>query len=84
MFVAFATRAHHWYIASRPSHYVVLRNDVGLPPTKYEGFSCHQSIYGTHNILYSIQAISFALCHVYAAATRSVSIPAPVYCEFQH
>ncbi|KAF8891134.1 Piwi domain-containing protein [Gymnopilus junonius] len=27
----------------------------------------------------SIQAISFALCHVYARATRSVSIPAPVY-----
>ncbi|KAF8889797.1 argonaute-like protein [Infundibulicybe gibba] len=27
----------------------------------------------------SIQALSFALCHVYARATRSVSIPAPVY-----
>ncbi|KAF8888340.1 argonaute-like protein [Infundibulicybe gibba] len=27
----------------------------------------------------SIQALAFALCHVYARATRSVSIPAPVY-----
>jgi len=26
-----------------------------------------------------MQALSFALCHVYARATRSVSIPAPVY-----
>ena len=30
----------------------------------------------------SLQALSYALCHVYARATRSVSIPAPVYCEF--
>lgn len=28
----------------------------------------------------ALQALSFALCHVYARATRSVSIPAPVYC----
>lgn len=27
----------------------------------------------------TLQAFSFALCHVYARATRSVSIPAPVY-----
>jgi len=27
----------------------------------------------------SMQALSFALCHVYARSTRSVSIPAPVY-----
>lgn len=26
-----------------------------------------------------LQALSFALCHVYARSTRSVSIPAPVY-----
>ncbi|KAG6814787.1 hypothetical protein H0H93_012244, partial [Arthromyces matolae] len=26
-----------------------------------------------------MQVLSFALCHVYARATRSVSIPAPVY-----
>ena len=29
----------------------------------------------------SLQEISYDLCHVYAPATRSVSIPAPVYCE---
>ena len=42
-----------------------------------------------YNVLYdenkftpdSLQALSFALCHVYARSTRSVSIPAPVYCE---
>ena len=28
-----------------------------------------------------MQAMSFALTHVYARATRSVSIPAPVYCQ---
>lgn len=27
----------------------------------------------------SLQSLSFALCHIYARATRSVSIPAPVY-----
>ncbi|KAF9527970.1 argonaute-like protein [Crepidotus variabilis] len=27
----------------------------------------------------ALQSLSFALCHVYARATRSVSIPAPVY-----
>ncbi|RDX49272.1 argonaute-like protein [Lentinus brumalis] len=40
-----------------------------------------------YNVLYdennftpdSLQALSYALCHVYARATRSVSIPAPVY-----
>jgi eukaryotic translation initiation factor 2C len=29
----------------------------------------------------NLQAISYLLCHVYARATRSVSIPAPVYCK---
>lgn len=29
----------------------------------------------------ALQALSFALCHVYARSTRSVSIPAPVYCK---
>ncbi|KAH9842843.1 Piwi domain-containing protein [Rhodofomes roseus] len=45
---------------SRPSHYIVLENELGLPPDTY-------------------QRLSFDLCHVYASATRSVSIPAPVY-----
>lgn len=29
-----------------------------------------------------LQELSFVLCHSYARATRSVSIPAPVYCEY--
>jgi hypothetical protein len=28
-----------------------------------------------------LQQLSYALCHVYARSTRSVSIPAPVYCR---
>lgn len=31
----------------------------------------------------AMQALSFALCHVYARSTRSVSIPAPVYCTLK-
>ncbi|GJE90868.1 argonaute-like protein [Phanerochaete sordida] len=45
---------------SRPSHYIVLKNNAGLTTDQ-------------------LQQLSYALCHVYAAATRSVSIPAPVY-----
>ncbi|GBE81911.1 hypothetical protein SCP_0402850 [Sparassis crispa] len=29
--------------------------------------------------LVELQELSYVLCHVYASATRSVSIPAPVY-----
>ncbi|KAF7793222.1 hypothetical protein EIP86_004332 [Pleurotus ostreatoroseus] len=29
----------------------------------------------------ALQRLTYALCYVYARATRSVSIPAPVYCE---
>ena len=32
----------------------------------------------------ALQSLSFALCHVYARSTRSVSIPAPVYCKTLH
>ncbi|KZP28302.1 stem cell self-renewal protein Piwi, partial [Athelia psychrophila] len=37
------------------------------------------NIYG--NNLDVLQNLSFTLCHCYAKATRSVSIPAPMYCE---
>lgn len=29
-----------------------------------------------------IYQMAYHLCHIYASATRSVSIPAPVYCKF--
>ncbi|EGN96087.1 hypothetical protein SERLA73DRAFT_185621 [Serpula lacrymans var. lacrymans S7.3] len=45
---------------SRPSHYIVLRDDNGLNAD-------------------ALQELSYGLCHAYARATRSVSIPAPVY-----
>jgi len=45
---------------SRPSHYVVLKDENKFTPD-------------------SLQALCYTLCHVYQRATRSVSIPAPVY-----
>lgn len=65
-------------------------------PTEFDFYlQSHSGLLGTsrpahYNVLYdennftpdSLQALSFALCHVYARSTRSVSIPAPVYCEF--
>ena len=57
----------------------------------------HAGLLGTsrpahYNVLYdengftpdSMQQLAFALCHVYARSTRSVSIPAPVYCTSSH
>ena len=44
-------------------------------------FYPEEGFYGLINSLNSIQELSFALCHVYAKATRSVSIPAPLYCK---
>lgn len=68
-------------------------DDVVGHPTEFDFYlQSHGGLLGTsrpahYNVLYddnkfnadSMQALSFALCHVYARATRSVSIPAPVY-----
>jgi eukaryotic translation initiation factor 2C len=62
-------------------------------PTEFDFYlQSHGGLIGTsrpahYTVLYdenqmnadSMQALSFALCHVYARSTRSVSIPAPVY-----
>ncbi|KAF8179654.1 argonaute-like protein [Pholiota molesta] len=59
-------------------------------PTDFDFYLCsHAGILGTSRpahytvrrcpIADSLQSLSFALCHCYAPATRSVSIPAPVY-----
>ncbi|KAJ7732588.1 argonaute-like protein [Mycena maculata] len=70
----------------------VVDRDIGHP-TEFDFFlQSHAGILGTsrpahYSVLYdendltadTIQALSFALCHVYARSTRSVSIPAPVY-----
>ncbi|KDR77481.1 hypothetical protein GALMADRAFT_266956 [Galerina marginata CBS 339.88] len=68
--------------------------DTGIAhPTDFDFFlQSHAGILGTsrpchYSVLYdeygfnadSIQALSFALCHCFARATRSVSLPAPVY-----
>ena len=42
---------------------------------------CHGFVFWCSTSADSLQALSFALCHVYARSTRSVSIPAPVYCK---
>ena len=64
-------------------------------PTEFDFYlQSHGGLLGTsrpahYSVLYdennftadSLQSLSFALCHLYARSTRSVSIPAPVYCE---
>lgn len=63
-------------------------------PTEFDFYlQSHAGLLGTsrpahYNVLLdenkfapdSLQQLAFALCHVYARSTRSVSIPAPVYC----
>ncbi|KAF8883149.1 ribonuclease H-like domain-containing protein [Gymnopilus junonius] len=68
--------------------------DEGLGhPTEFDYYQLtHGGLLGTsrpahYSVIYdenkfsadAMQSLSFALCHVYARATRSVSIPAPVY-----
>ncbi|KAF7342176.1 Protein argonaute-2 [Mycena venus] len=70
----------------------VIDRDIGHP-TEFDFYlQSHGGLLGTsrpghYSVLYdennltadTMQALSFALCHVYAGSTRSVSIPAPVY-----
>ncbi|KAJ8481770.1 hypothetical protein ONZ51_g5795 [Trametes cubensis] len=70
----------------------VVDKDI-VHPTEFDFYlQSHSGLLGTsrpahYSVLYdengftpdSLQALSFALCHVYARSTRSVSIPAPVY-----
>lgn len=74
-----------------PAGTVVDRDVVN--PVEFDYYlQSHGGLLGTsrpshYNVLFDengftpdgLQALSFALCHVYARATRSVSIPAPVY-----
>ncbi|KAJ7141526.1 argonaute-like protein, partial [Mycena filopes] len=70
----------------------VVDRDIGHP-TEFDFYlQSHSGLLGTsrpghYSVLYdennlsadAMQAFSFALCHVYAPSTRSVSIPTPVY-----
>ncbi|KAJ7216364.1 argonaute-like protein [Mycena pura] len=70
----------------------VVDRDIGHP-TEFDYYlQSHGGLLGTsrpghYSVLYddnnltadTMQSLSFALCHVYAGSTRSVSIPAPVY-----
>ncbi|KAJ7781167.1 argonaute-like protein [Mycena metata] len=70
----------------------VVDRDVAHP-TEFDFYlQSHGGLLGTsrpahYSVLYdennfsadALQSLSFALCHVYARSTRSVSIPAPVY-----
>ena len=75
----------------------VIDSDITSPVELDFYLQSHAGLLGTsrpahYNVLYddnkfttdALQALSFALCHVYARSTRSVSIPAPVYCECFH
>ncbi|KAK7689674.1 hypothetical protein QCA50_007469 [Cerrena zonata] len=70
----------------------VVDRDITSPLENDFFLQSHAGIIGTsrpahYNVLYDennftpdgLQSLSFALCHVYARSTRSVSIPAPVY-----
>ncbi|EFI28409.1 hypothetical protein CC1G_13943 [Coprinopsis cinerea okayama7 len=50
---------------SRSSHYIVLRDEV---------FAEYRE-----SAILQLEELAYGLCHIYAKATRSVSIPAPVY-----
>ncbi|EJF60851.1 Piwi-domain-containing protein [Dichomitus squalens LYAD-421 SS1] len=70
----------------------VVDNDI-THPTEFDFYlQSHAGLLGTsrpthYNVLYDengfttddLQSLTFALCHVYARSTRSVSVPAPVY-----
>lgn len=71
---------------------LVVDSDVASPAEFDFYLQSHAGLLGTsrpahYNVLYdengftpdSMQQLAFALCHVYARSTRSVSIPAPVY-----
>ena len=80
-----ATLMYSSYIASRPAHYIVLENEAPLGIKKSALLSTEFHFSSTDHIRTissnSIQTLTFHLCHQYASATRSVSIPAPVYCK---
>ncbi|KAF5344152.1 hypothetical protein D9758_008884 [Tetrapyrgos nigripes] len=70
----------------------VVDREIGHPNEFDFYLQSHGGLLGTsrpahYSILYdenqfsvdALQSLSFALCHVYARSTRSVSIPAPVY-----
>ncbi|KAF7295912.1 Argonaute-like protein [Mycena chlorophos] len=70
----------------------VVDRDIGHPLELDFYLQSHAGLLGTsrpshYSVLYdennfspdALQSLSYALCHVYARATRSVSIPAPVY-----
>ena len=75
----------YFLLALHSAHYIVLHDDIfNGNMQKYYCCQCHffPTIVDVLFIYFRIQELAFTLCHVYAKATRSVSIPAPVYCEF--
>jgi hypothetical protein len=67
---------------SRPAHYNVLIDENKFTYVVLSGVSAR--FFSNADVglrADGLQSLSYALCHVYARATRSVSIPAPVYCN---
>lgn len=65
---------------SRPAHYNVLLDENNFTCVVY--LSTRLQLITFVFSPDGLQQLSFALCHVYARSTRSVSIPAPVYCMY--
>ncbi|KAF7311573.1 Argonaute-like protein [Mycena kentingensis (nom. inval.)] len=61
---------------SRSAHYTIILDENFGPP---EGMPPSEQARAKEAQVLKLQDLSFALCHIYAKATRSVSIPAPVY-----
>lgn len=66
---------------SRPAHYNVLLDENKFTYVFLNGVATRFSNANVGPRADGLQSLSYALCHVYARATRSVSIPAPVYCN---
>ena len=71
---------------SRPAHYNVLLDENKFTYVIAFLSDSFARLLSMLTIIYmhradGLQSLSYALCHVYARATRSVSIPAPVYCN---
>ncbi|KAF4578546.1 hypothetical protein EYR36_000353 [Pleurotus pulmonarius] len=67
---------------SRPSHYIILKDENfndNIDEYVLKFHSINISLTARRHQPRSLQSLAYTLCHAYAKATRSVSIPAPVY-----
>ncbi|KIJ57089.1 hypothetical protein M422DRAFT_150146, partial [Sphaerobolus stellatus SS14] len=64
------------------SHAAIFASVKGVKSSRHVRMSRRLLGYENRFTVKQLEAVSFLLCHVYARARRSVSIPAPVYCYY--